>query len=261
MRRLHRDLLVVGLARPRGAGVGGLEEQRRHPGQVQKCGYAEAERAVDQPRPALGGRSQDQQRQPHHEHRRAEEERPVVRVQRDRQREPEQHRPAPRGALVDGVGAQVERGREEAQQHHERVHPRLLPVLRDVRVAGGEHGREPGGAAAEHEPGAPERERDDGQREDQRQRVRGALTAVGERDPHVEQAVVERRRAVLAQDARDVGQRPVGDPDREALVDPVADAQFLVAQPEAPPDEQRETDGHDDPRGCEGADPRRPRRA
>ena len=43
VRRLHRDLLVVGLARPRRAGVGGLEEQRRHPGQEQQRGDAEAE--------------------------------------------------------------------------------------------------------------------------------------------------------------------------------------------------------------------------
>ena len=216
--------------------------------------------SISRARRSAAGR-QDQQRQPHDEHRRAEEERPVVGVQRDRQREPEQHRPAPRGALVDGVGAQEERGGEQAQQHHQRVHPRLLPVLRDVRVARGQHGREPGGAAAEHEPGAPEGQRDRGQREDQRQRVRGALAAVGQRDPHVQQAVVERRRAVLAQDTRDVGQRPVGDAHRQPLVDPVADAQLLVAQPEAPPDEQREADGHDHPRGREGADPRRPRRA
>ena len=50
VRRLHRDLLVVGPPRPRRAGVRGLEQQRRHPRQEQQRRRAEPERAVAQPR-------------------------------------------------------------------------------------------------------------------------------------------------------------------------------------------------------------------
>ena len=69
VRRLDRDVLVLGLARPRRTGVRGLEEQRRQPRQVQQRGQAEAERAVAQPPAALGRRRQRQQREPGDAHR------------------------------------------------------------------------------------------------------------------------------------------------------------------------------------------------
>jgi len=77
----------------------------------------------------------------------------------------------------------------------------------------------------------------------------------------VEQAVVERRRAVLAQDPGDVGERAVGDAHRQPLVDPVADVELGVLDAEAERDEQAEADRHEHPRGRERPDPRRPRRA
>ena len=45
-------------------------------------------------------------------------------------------------------------------------------------------------------------------------------------EPEVQQHVVERRGAVLAQGQRDVTERPVGDPDREPFVDPETDAEL-----------------------------------
>ena len=74
------------------------------------------------------------------------------------------------------------------------------------------------------------------QREQQRQRAGGGLAGAEERDPAVQEHVVERRRAVLDQRARDVRQRVRGDADGDALVDPVARVQRA--------DAQQQRDGH-----------------
>ena len=203
---------------------------------------------------------QEQQRQPGDEHRRAEEDRPVVRVQRDRQRDAEQHRPAPRA----GARRRCRRaGRARCASKLSSTTSEYIRVscayCERNGLQRGQHRREPGGAAAEHEPGAPERDAGSAAaRTAATARAWRARRCSSSRDPEVQQHVVERRRAVLAQDARDVGQRPVGDPDRQPLVDPVADAQLARAQPEAPPDEQREADGHDDPRARERRGPAAP---
>ncbi len=66
-------------------------------------------------------------------------------------------------------------------------------------------------------------------------------------EPEVQQHVVQRRRAVLAQHAGDVAERPVRDPDREPLVDPEAGVELARAQQ------------HGD--GEQRADPQRQRRS
>ena len=50
--------------------------------------------------------------------------------------------------------------------------------------------------------------------------MRRALAVSEPADPDVEQEVIERRRAILTEQARDRRQRMVGDPDRDPLVDP-----------------------------------------
>jgi hypothetical protein len=65
----------------------------------------------------------------------------------------------------------------------------------------------------------------------------------------VQQHVVQRRRPVEAQRARDVGERPVGDADREPLVDPEADADLGGAQHDRERHQREQPDGH---RGAAG---------
>ena len=103
------------------------------------------------------------------------------------------------------------------------------------------------------------RDRDGRQREDDRHRVGPRLAAAEDVDPDAEQHVVQRRRAVLLQHARDVQQRVRGDADRQALVDPEARVDRLAAQRQRDADEERQR--HDrlgqadrQPRGAEAGE-------
>ena len=72
-------------------------------------------------------------------------------------------------------------------------------------------------------------------------------------EPEVQQHVVQRRGAVLAQRVRDVAQRAVGDPDRQALVDPEADPELRRPQQQRDDDERGEAERDGDPRVPERA--------
>ena len=74
------------------------------------------------------------------------------------------------------------------------------------------------------------------------------LAAARDVEPEVQQHVVQRRRAVLAQRERDVAERAVGDPDRQALVDPEADPELGRAQQQRERDQRAEPGRDGDPR-------------
>jgi hypothetical protein len=150
VRRLHRDLLVVRL-RDHGAPVwaawnSSVGTQGRY--STPSCRSRARRRSAA---PALGAGARHSSAEPDDEHRRPRKSASCGCRARPPSASPNSTASAARGARRPCRRA-GERGRERAQQHHERVHPRLLAVLRDVRVAGGEHRREPGGAAAEHDP-------------------------------------------------------------------------------------------------------------
>ena len=207
----HRELRG---ARPRGARVGGLVERRRQPGQVEQRDGAEREQAVTQQPPAPHGRCQPHEPQPGEPGRRPEEQRPVVRVEQRRERGDEARRPPARGRLAglrERERPHERRAGDEAQQHHQRVHARLLRVLREERVGRGQPGGHPGAPLGDDRPARPPGDRDGDERAQQRQRAGGLLRAPGEREPEVQQQVVQRWGAVEAQGRQDVGERPVGD--------------------------------------------------
>ena len=87
-----------------------------------------------------------------------------------------------------------------------------------------------------------------------------ASRAARQRQPQVEQQVVERRRAVLAQHAGDVAQRPVGDAHREALVDPEAHVELARAQQDGEREQHAEPERDGEPRAAERPRPQLPRR-
>ncbi len=137
-------------------------------------------------------------------------------------------------------GVHERRARDQRQQRHERVHPRLLSVRREV----GEPGRQPGADqsrhAVEQARSGPIGDRDRQQREYERKLMRGHLAMAPDRHPHVEHEVVEGRRSVLAEQRRDVRQMVRGDPDRQPLVDPVIHPDGAGAQPQRDPHEDDE---------------------
>jgi hypothetical protein len=77
--------------------------------------------------------------------------------------------------------------------------------------------------------------------------------------PDVEQQVIERRRAVLAQHSGDVGERPVGDADGEPLVDPEAGVELGRAQRDGDGDQHADAQRHGDPRVADRPCPQLPR--
>jgi hypothetical protein len=115
---------------------------------------------------------------------------------------------------------QVGGGDEEREQRDERVHPRLLRVVRQEGVRRGQGGGDPARARAEHAAAGPERRGQGEHGEDDGQRVGLHLAVADQLHPAVQEQVVQRRRAVEAQDAGDVGQGVARDADAQALVDP-----------------------------------------
>ena len=148
-----------------------------------------------------------------------EEEAPVVRVEQQDEREREHGQVA---AAAEREGVEEGGGRDEPEEDDEGVHPRLLRIDRQEGVEGREDRGDPPRARAEEAPAGPEGDGNRDERDDERERVRGALGRPEDVHPDVEQEVVERGRAVLLEDAGDLGEREGGDPDREAFVDPVA---------------------------------------
>ena len=102
----------------------------------------------------------------------AEEERPVVHV--DHQREHHREHGQPAAPAVDDRLQPRERG-DQAEERLHAVHPRLLRVVREVRVEGGERGAVPAGDAVERGAADPVGKRDAADREDHREDV-GRLT-------------------------------------------------------------------------------------
>ena len=96
--------------------------------------------------------------------------------------------------------------------------------------------------------------------EQHRQAVHALLRVPREREPEVQQHVVQRRRAVLAQHVRDVAERPVGDPDRQPLVDPEARAELARAQQDGDGEQHADPQRHGDPRAADRPCPQLPRR-
>ena len=117
--------------RPRRAGVLELVQRGRQPRQVKNAGAAEAEQCVAHERAPLERPAPGEHRDRHDrgEH---EERRPEMRVdERDeRDREPRDVAPVPEHEHVQEAGRA-----EQAEQDDERVHPRLLRVRRQERVA------------------------------------------------------------------------------------------------------------------------------
>ena len=123
-------------------------------------------------------------------------------------------------AAPQDEGAQERAADQERDQQQQRVHPRLVGVQADEGIERHERRRRRGRPTPrrrDRPPGG--RHARDGQA--RRQRVRRARGRAEERHPHVQEQVVERRRAVLAQKRRGSRQRVRRDPDRDALVDPV----------------------------------------
>ena len=176
--------------------------------------------------------------------------------QRQRDREDGQ----PRAPALD-EGHDEGRRHDRREQGDEGVHPRLLRVVGQERVDRRQQRRDPGRAIAEEGAPAQPGGRHGEDREGDGERVRVGLAAAEDAHPQLEDQVVQRRRAVLAQDARDVAQRMRRDADREALVDPEAGVDGLGAQRERQPDEE----GQDEQRlgqadgQARGAQPRDPR--
>jgi hypothetical protein len=233
--RRHEPLEQVedtGRVRPGRAGVLGLGDEHGHPRRVEERRGAKRDRAVAQG--CLVPRQKPEER-----HQQAEEEveRPVVRVEQQREDDREHGHVSP--------PAQHERVRErrdghEAEQRDQAVHARLGGVNRDELVERCERRTHPARPPPEERCAHPERHRDRREREEQRQRVRRYLAAAGDLHPEVQQQVVERRRAVLAEQPRDGSDGVRGDADRETLVDPVALAEPARAPGQRGRDEQRE---------------------
>ena len=166
----------------------------------------------------------------------------------------------PRAPALD-EGHDEGRRHDRREQGDEGVHPRLLRVVGQERVDRGQQRRDPGRAVAEERAPPQPGGRDGEDREGDGERVRVGLAAAEDAHPQLEDQVVQRRRAVLAQDGGDVAQRMRRDADRQALVDPEAGVDGLGAQREREPDEE----GQDEQRlgqadgQARGAQPGEPR--
>src|SRR5581483_9935947 len=91
--------------------------------------------------------------------------------------------------------------------------------------------------------------------EDQRQRMGCSLAVAEHANPKTEQHVVERRRAVLAEQVRDRGPVLVRDANRDALVNPEARVNRAGPDEEREERQQRNRDRHRPPRGERGFEP------
>ena len=152
-------------------------------------------------------------------------------------------------AFREGEHVQERRRGEQREQQHERVHARLLRVVREERVDRAERRADQAGAAAEEAPAGPQPAGDREQRDDHREALRVGRTVAEHVDPDREQHVVERRRAVHAQHVRDVEERLGGDPDREPLVHPERLAERLRAQVQRHGEQHHEHAGRDEQAG------------
>ncbi len=207
--------------RPRRPRVPYLKEKGREPRGVEerddRCG---GERVA----PPLAGEDHGRNREPD-----TEEERPVVRVEEQVERDHEHRQPAP--PALDHPADECT-GCDQREERGKRVHPGFLAVVGEVRVDGRERGADPAGCSPEERARDPVRKRDAAERRDQREHVCRTLTVAEPADPHVKQEVVERWRAVLAEQVRNRRERVVRDPDGDPLVDPEAGAENARAQPE-----------------------------
>ncbi len=131
------------------------------------------------------------------------------------ERQPDRSRPREAGQQVLG-----EQERSEDAEHDERVHPGLGRVAEVERRDG--HDQQD---ACRADPAAPApagnpRERQRGDGDDARQGPDGDIATSEDLDPAVEQHVVERRVAILAERLGDVAQGQARDVDAEGLVEP-----------------------------------------
>ena len=196
--------------------------------------------AVEQePAALVGSRELEEERDAGRE----EDEQPPVVREREEHGEDRERRQEP--AVAQDERVDEARHRQEAQERRQRVHARLLRVVREERVQRRDDRRHPARPPPGQGATGPQRGGDRQQREGDRQAVRLALAVAEDRDPDVQQQVVQRRRAVQAQDRRDVRQRVRRDADRQALVDPEAGEQRAGAQVRRHAHEQ---DERDDPR-------------
>jgi hypothetical protein len=201
--------------RPRRASVCRLVDEVRDPGDEQDTGAHKRQHGVaHEAAPILRHKQHWDQRQ-----HRADEEKdaPGVRVEHQRERGGEEHEVAP---SPEQEAVQVSRGRNQPQQRHQLVHAGLFGVLGQPGVEGEHHRGEDADPTAEQAPTRPHSHGNRQQAEDQGEGVRGGLAGAERTHPEMQQQVVERRVAVVAQDARNRAQRVGGDARRDRLVDP-----------------------------------------
>jgi hypothetical protein len=91
-----------------------------------------------------------------------------VRVGHHREDDPEDPHEAP---VALHEGARERRGGDQAEQRQQRVHARFLRIRGQVRVDGGQRGRDQPHRPAEDGRARPQRDGDRREREDERQRV------------------------------------------------------------------------------------------
>ena len=192
----------VGWCRPRGPGVLGLVEERRHPRDEEQA----AERDGDQrgPRCRLGAPVPA----PAHDGHDQPDGRPC---RRDRSTSTAcRARPRPRRDRDEIAGTRRRHrpvaGREAAagQQDDQRVHPRLGRVVHGEGCAGQQDEHRPGDSPAAEAPPAEPGDREGDHREDAREGAHGIVGLPEEHDPEVEEVVVQRRGAVVLERARDL---------------------------------------------------------
>ncbi len=210
---------------PGRAGVLDLVEQRGHPRQVEQPDHAEADQRVAHEAAAVLGHVPA--RHERDDRARRHEQPPVVRVDEEAEEDDERGQVA---APAEGEHVQEGRRGEQREQQHERVHARLLRVVGEERVDRAEGGADQPGAPPEQAPAGPQPARDREQGHEHREPLRVGRAVAEDVDPDGQQHVVERRRAVHPEHARDVEERLRGDPDREALVHPERVAERLRPQ-------------------------------
>ncbi len=181
--------------------------------------------------------------EPRPRHRSRQEQPPRVRVEQQSEPDAQPHHVL---ALAAHEGEDEARRREDREQHDQRVHARLLRVVREERrPRRARRGQRPR-ALVEHPRARPERGGNGKQREDQAERAGRRLARPRHPHPPVQQQVVQRRVAVLAEHPRDVGEVVRGDPDRDPLVDPVPRVQRAGAQQQRRTRQEREGGGDQD---------------
>ena len=249
--------------RPRRARVGGLVERVRDPRRVQQHDAA----VGDQPgraaaAAALVAARAPEQHEPRDPRRRPEEQRPVVGVEHrgERDREADRGRRARRlaASVVNACSQQV-RLISPSSATSEYIRPSCAYCVRNGLTAAS--------SAAIHavrRPNSVQPAQNATGTHSTENTTDRPWTLSSERPTtaihRLQQQVVERRRAVLAQHAGDVGERAVGDPDRQPLVDPEADAQLARAQHDGDGDQQADPQRRGDARAADRPCPQLPRR-